>query len=72
MNAVGILKAILSLAATLAEYFKNKQLMDAGAAQAVLKGIRDADDAIARANAARNNADSLPVSDDPANRDNQH
>ena len=70
MNIVGLLKLILSLASTLAEYAKNKQLMDAGASEAILKGVRDADDAIRRADSARNNADNISPVIDPNNRDN--
>jgi hypothetical protein len=68
VNFVAILKIVLGLASKLAEYVKNKQLMDAGASEALLKGLRDADDAIARANSARANVDSLPVESDPQNR----
>lgn len=68
MNFVAILKIALSLASKLAEYVQNKQLMDAGASEALLKGLRDADDAINRANNARANVDSLPVESDPQNR----
>jgi len=45
--------------------------MQAGEAKAILEGINHANDAIARANVARANADKLPVSEDPNNRDNQ-
>lgn len=49
------------------QYAHDKSLMDAGAAQAALKGLKDANDAIANANSARANADSLPIESDPDN-----
>jgi hypothetical protein len=70
MGALSILKLLLSITATLAEYVKNRQLMDAGAAEVILKGVADANEAVSRANAAR--AGKLPdVNTDPQNRDNQ-
>lgn len=71
MNFVAILKLVLGLASKLAEYISNKRLMDAGAAEAILKGLRDADDAIARADRARADFDSVPVDSDPQNRRNR-
>ena len=71
MNFVSILKILLSLASTIAGYVRDRQLMNAGAAESILKGLNDANDAIARANAARANVDSLPVNADEANRDNK-
>jgi hypothetical protein len=69
MSFLSILKFVLGVASALAEYAKNKQLIDAGAAQAVLKGVQDADEAISRANAARTGK--LQDADtDPNNRDN--
>jgi len=69
MGFVSLLKGLLSLASMLAEYLRDKQLMDAGAAKAALEGIRAADDAIARANEARQK---LPPTDkDEFNRDNK-
>lgn len=71
MNFVAILKLVLGLASKLAEYISNKRLMDAGAAEAILKGLRDADDAIARADRARADFNSVPVDSDPQNRRNR-
>ena len=71
MNFVAILKLVLGLASKLAEYISNKRLMDAGASEAILKGLRDADDAIARADRARADFDSVPVDSDPQNRRNR-
>jgi hypothetical protein len=70
MGITAIIKLFLTLASAMAEFAKTKRLMDAGAAEAVLKGVRDADDAINRANIARANADKLPSDNDPNNRDN--
>lgn len=67
MNILSIIKLFLSLASSLAQYAHDKQMMDAGAAESVLKGLNDANDAINRANAARANADSVPIEDDPDN-----
>ena len=64
-----LLKAFLSIAGSIAKIMEQKQLLDAGAAQAILKGVRDADDAITRAKFARDNADSVPVDEDQFNRD---
>lgn len=69
MNGLSILKVLLGLASKLAEFLRDKQLMDAGAAKAALDGIRAADQAIARADEARQN---LPPADrDEFNRDNR-
>lgn len=69
MPILTLLKLFLSLASSLAEYAKTKQLMEAGANEAILMGIRDADEAINRANSAR--FGKLPdVAEDSANRDN--
>lgn len=70
MTILGIIKLLLSLANTIGEYVKNKQLMDAGASEAMLRGLKDANDAITRANVARTTANSLPTNLDPNNRDN--
>jgi hypothetical protein len=71
MPIVTLIKLFLSLASSVAQYAHDKQLMDAGAAKSVLEGIQNANDAIIRANVARANADKLPMSKDPNNRDNQ-
>lgn len=71
MAAVSILKILLELANKVASYVRDKQLMEAGAAQAILRGVNDANDAIDRADNARRNYDSLPVESDPQNRDNR-
>ena len=67
------LKAItllLSLANMIANYLSNAQMIKQGEAQAILKGIADADKAIKKANAARNNVDpDGGMLDDPDNRD---
>jgi hypothetical protein len=70
MPIVTLIKLFLSFASTLAQYAHDKQLMDAGAAKSVLEGIQNANDAVARANDARNSANSVPVDKDPNNRDN--
>ena len=70
MIVLTFIKLFLALADSLSKYARDKQLMDAGAAEAVLKGVNDANEAISRANRARNGE--LPdTSDDENNRDNQ-
>lgn len=71
MNALTLLKALVALVTSVANYLKDKQLIEAGAAHAVLNGLRDANDAIALANNARQHYDSLPVESDQENRDNR-
>lgn len=73
---IGLVSALLSIVKLIAEYAVSKKWMDAGTAQAVAKGLQDANDAIARANAARElvrsdlarNPDSI-LSDDGFRRD---
>lgn len=71
MNFVLVLKYVLALASKLAEYVTTKRLMDAGASEVILKGIKDAQDQIDRANVARAKYDELPVDKDPNNRANK-
>ena len=65
MNVIGLIKVLLSLANTLTQYFRDKKLIDIGASAAILKGLRDADNAIKRANAVKPVGSVL---DDPENR----
>lgn len=71
MPILSIIKLFLALVSSLANYAHDKQLMDAGASEAILKGLRDADDAITRARIAGDNANKLPVSTDQDNLDNK-
>lgn len=65
-------KLFLTLASAVIQYMNNQQLLEAGAAQATLKGIQDATDAISVAKSARaTGANRVPVTDDPFNRDNK-
>lgn len=50
---IGVVSALLSIIKLIAEYAVSRKWMDAGTAQAIAKGLTDANDAIARANAAR-------------------
>ena len=50
---IGLVSAMLSIVKRIADYAVSKKWMDAGTAQAVAKGLQDANDAIARASAAR-------------------
>lgn len=73
---IGLVSALLSIVKLIADYAVSKKWMDAGTAQAVAKGLQDANDAIARASAARElvrsnlarNPDSI-LSDDGFRRD---
>lgn len=47
------IKLLATLLSSALQYANNKKLMEAGAAQAALKGVQDAQDAITRADAAR-------------------
>jgi hypothetical protein len=69
---LSIISAVLALARWLVGYAEQKKWMEAGAAEATLKGLQDADAAIAAANQARadvrdniaRNPDSLREDDD--------
>lgn len=71
MPILTLIKLFLTLASTVAKYAHDKQLMDAGEAKSVLEGIKNANDAISRANISRANSSKLSVNDDPDNRDNK-
>lgn len=71
---VEILRALLSLASNLTSYLQQKQLLDAGEALAINKGLQDAKDTVNKAREARtaitsNNDDELFNEDDPNLRD---
>jgi len=68
-----LIRALLSVASSLAQYAQQRQLLEAGRAQAILGGIREAEDAIDRARAARDSVrhDDDSVRDDRDNRDNR-
>lgn len=71
MNILSIIKLFMSLALSLTQYAHDKKMMDAGAAESVLKGLNDANDAIARANLAREKIDDISIEEDDANRANK-
>lgn len=50
---ISIISAVLAVARWLVGYAEQKKWMEAGAAEATLKGLQDADKAIAAANQAR-------------------
>ena len=50
---IGVVSALLSIIKLITDYVVSKKWMDAGTAQAIAKGLTDANDAIARATAAR-------------------
>lgn len=55
-----LLKLLLSIASAVATHVRDKRLLAAGEAEAVLRGVREADDAIRRARAAAARVDELP------------
>jgi hypothetical protein len=70
MGVLAILRAVLSLASALMGYVRDRQLMDAGEAQASYPHwIGESLDAISRAKRARQSVDPDGVPDDPDNRD---
>lgn len=50
---IGIISAVLAIIRSLVQYAEQKKWMDAGTAEAALKGLQDADEAITRAQSAR-------------------
>jgi len=68
MNALTLLKGLVSLVTSIAQYMHDKQLIEAGVAKATLEGLQDVQSKIAIARDAVANVDSLPVNKDPANR----
>ena len=75
LGIVQILKLILALASNIASYIHDKKLMEAGASESILEGIRNANTAIDAANLARAAATKLPIDEyektDANNRDNK-
>lgn len=76
MGWLGLLRTLLGLTASLTSYLKDKQLIEAGEAQAIAEGLHDAQVAVAKARRARraavdkfNKRDGLPDEDDPNLRD---
>jgi len=63
MSILGILKGLLRLTGLLAEWARNRNLMEAGESKAVNKGLVDAFNAIENARRARDNADSKRLRD---------
>ena len=64
-----LLKLLLSIASAVASHVRDKRLLAAGQAEAVAAGIREADDAIRRARAARDAAGRVRPEDSRYNRD---
>lgn len=76
MNWLALLKVLLGLANSLTAYLNNKQLIDAGEAQAISEGLQNAQDAVQKAREARRTAvrefdkrDGVPDDEDPNLRD---
>lgn len=66
-----LLKALLSLASSVASYLHEKQLIDAGHSKAIAESSNAALDAVKKAQDARNSLSSTPddIMSDDANRD---
>ena len=58
MNILTVLRGLLRLTGLLAEWARNRSLMNAGESKAVNKGLIDAFNAIENARRARDNVDS--------------
>lgn len=52
-TALSLISAVLAIARSLIQWAEQNKWMEAGAAQAALQGLREADDAIAKARQAR-------------------
>lgn len=70
MNALALLKGLVTLVQSIAQYMHDKRLVELGAAESVLKGLNEVNEAIDRARNARN-APSLSDDQDPNNRRNK-
>lgn len=68
MNYLAILKGLIAIVHSFANYLNNKQLIDAGIAQATVEGLKDVQTKIAMANDAVR--DIVPLDKDPNNRAN--
>lgn len=71
MNALTLLKGLVSLAASLAQYAHDKQLMNAGESRAIIEGLKDVQNKMAIARDAVANVNELPIDKDDANRANK-
>lgn len=71
MNYLALLKGLVSLVTSIAQYMHDKRLIEAGVAKATLEGLQDVQNKMAIARDAVDRVDELPVSEDPANRANK-
>lgn len=71
MSWARLISALVSFASRVAEIIRDKQLMDAGAAKAVLQGKETEDAELSKAIDARAHANSVPDDQDPYNTDNK-
>lgn len=76
MNWLAILRALLGLASSITSYLQERQLIEAGEARAIAEGLKNAQDAITKANQARRTAErkfdesgGVPDDSDPNLRD---
>lgn len=68
MNYLAFLKGLVTLVTSIAQYMRDKKLIDAGVAQATLEGLQDVQNKMAIARDAVARVDELPIDQDPANR----
>lgn len=71
MNYLALLKGLVTLVTSIAQYMRDKKLIEAGVAQATLEGLQDVQNKMAVARDAIANVDSLPIEQDTANRANK-
>lgn len=71
MNIISLIKLLVTLASKITEYANNKRLIEAGEAKAILDSIKQADETIAKAKLARDNAHKVDINSDPNNRANR-
>lgn len=71
MNALTLLKGLVSLVTSIAQYMHDKRLIEAGVSKATLEGLQDVQNKMAIASDAIANVDSLSIGEDTANRANK-
>lgn len=76
MNWLAILQFFLRISASIASYMQSRQLMEAGKAEQIVQNLKEAQNAIKKANKARTSAehnfdkrDGVPDDKDPYLRD---
>jgi hypothetical protein len=70
-SLIKLVNIFLSLASSITQMIHDRDMMEAGEAKSILEGIKNVQNKVAIAKSAAANANKLPVSEDPNNRDNQ-